>query len=49
MTSTELVEIHGHERTLRCGPEGIALRTPDRSVITKARFEDYDRTLRRKG
>lgn len=27
-------------------PEGIVLRTPDRSVIAKARFEDYERTLR---
>ncbi|MGV9412100.1 RNA ligase family protein [Nocardia sp. NPDC003693] len=40
----------------RCGlddkaggrPEGIVLRTPDRSVIAKARFEDYERTLRRR-
>ncbi len=30
-------------------PEGIVLRTPDRSFIAKARFEDYDRTLRRRG
>ncbi|MFE4462946.1 RNA ligase family protein [Nocardia tengchongensis] len=29
-------------------PEGIVLRTPTRSMIAKARFEDYDRTLRRK-
>lgn len=29
-------------------PEGIVLRTANRSVIAKARFEDYDRTLRRK-
>ncbi|MCX4097383.1 RNA ligase family protein [Nocardia sp. alder85J] len=29
-------------------PEGIVLRTPDRSAIAKARFEDYDRTLRRR-
>jgi hypothetical protein len=29
-------------------PEGIVLRTTDRSVIAKARFQDYDRTLRRK-
>lgn len=28
-------------------PEGIVLRTPDRDVIAKARFADYDRTLRR--
>jgi hypothetical protein len=27
--------------------EGIVLRTPDRSVIAKARFQDYNRTLRR--
>ncbi|WP_328392013.1 RNA ligase family protein [Nocardia sp. NBC_00416] len=30
-------------------PEGIVLRTADRSVIAKARYEDYDRTLRRRG
>ena len=29
-------------------PEGIVLRTADRSVIAKARFQDYDRTLRRR-
>ncbi|HEY4454880.1 MAG TPA: RNA ligase family protein [Pseudonocardiaceae bacterium] len=29
-------------------PEGIVLRTTDRSVIAKARFQDYDRTLRRR-
>jgi len=29
-------------------PEGIVLRTKDRSVIAKARFQDYDRTLRRR-
>lgn len=29
-------------------PEGIVLRAPDRSVIAKARFQDYDRTLRRR-
>ncbi|TDP91183.1 RNA ligase family protein [Labedaea rhizosphaerae] len=28
--------------------EGIVLRTPDRAVIAKARFQDYDRTLRRR-
>ncbi|CAM4240673.1 RNA ligase family protein [Nocardiopsis rhodophaea] len=28
-------------------PEGIVLRTPDRSVIAKARIQDYDRTLKR--
>jgi hypothetical protein len=40
----------------RCGldggaagrPEGVVLRTPDRAVIAKARFEDYERTLRRR-
>jgi len=30
------------------GAEGIVLRTPDRSVIAKARFQDYERTLRRR-
>lgn len=29
-------------------PEGIVLRSPDRAVIAKARFQDYDRTLRRR-
>lgn len=29
-------------------PEGIVLRTPDRATIAKARFEDYERTLRRR-
>ncbi len=29
-------------------PEGIVLRAPDRGVIAKARFQDYDRTLRRR-
>lgn len=29
-------------------PEGIVLRTPDRRTIAKARFGDYDRTLRRR-
>jgi len=29
-------------------PEGIVLRSPDRSTIAKARFEDYERTLKRK-
>jgi hypothetical protein len=28
--------------------EGVVLRTPDRSVISKARFQDYDRTLKRR-
>ncbi|MFF4417047.1 RNA ligase family protein [Streptosporangium sp. NPDC001559] len=28
--------------------EGVVLRSPDRSVITKARFQDYDRTLKRR-
>jgi hypothetical protein len=27
-------------------PEGIVARTPDRSTITKLRFEDYERTFR---
>lgn len=30
-------------------PEGIVLRTSDRSVIAKARFEDYERTMKRRG
>jgi hypothetical protein len=29
--------------------EGIVLRAPDRSVIAKARFQDYERTLKRRG
>lgn len=29
-------------------PEGIVLRTANRSTIAKARFQDYDRTRRRK-
>lgn len=29
-------------------PEGIVLRTADRSVISKARFQDYARTLKRR-
>lgn len=29
-------------------PEGIVLRTKDRAVIAKARYQDYDRTLRRR-
>lgn len=29
-------------------PEGIVLRTQDRSIIAKARFEDYERTVRRR-
>lgn len=29
------------------GAEGIVLRSPDRSVIAKARFADYDRTFRK--
>jgi hypothetical protein len=29
-------------------PEGIVLRAPDRSRIAKARFEDYERTLKRR-
>lgn len=30
------------------GPEGIVLRTTDRGVIAKARFQDYARTLKRR-
>lgn len=30
------------------GAEGIVLRTADRSVIAKARFQDYERTLKRR-
>ena len=30
-------------------PEGIVLRTASRSVIAKARFEDYERTIKRRG
>ncbi|MFI8301518.1 RNA ligase family protein [Streptomyces nigra] len=30
------------------GPEGIVLRSADRSVIAKARFQDYRRTLKRR-
>lgn len=52
-TTREFLAAHLSET--RCGlddgaaghPEGIVLRTPDRSIIAKARFEDYDRTLRR--
>ncbi|GAA1089586.1 RNA ligase family protein [Nocardiopsis composta] len=29
-------------------PEGVVLRTPDRSAIAKARFQDYRRTLKRR-
>jgi hypothetical protein len=29
-------------------PEGIVLRTADRTVIAKARYQDYDRTLKRR-
>jgi RNA ligase len=29
-------------------PEGVVLRSPDRSTIAKARFEDYERTLKKK-
>ena len=28
--------------------EGIVLRTPSRSIIAKVRFEDYERTLKRR-
>ncbi|MER7280497.1 RNA ligase family protein [Dactylosporangium sp. NPDC000244] len=30
-------------------PEGIVFRTPDRKVIAKARYQDYERTLKRRG
>lgn len=30
------------------GAEGIVMRTVDRSVIAKARFQDYDRTIKRR-
>ena len=30
-------------------PEGLVLRTADRSRIAKARFQDYERTLKRRG
>lgn len=29
-------------------PEGIVVRTATRSVIAKARFQDYERTLKRR-
>lgn len=29
-------------------PEGVVLRSPDRSTIAKARFQDYERTLNRR-
>ena len=29
-------------------PEGLVIRTRDRKMIAKLRFEDYERTLRRK-
>lgn len=29
-------------------PEGLVIRTRDRGIIAKARFQDYDRTLKRK-
>lgn len=32
----------------RGGAEGIVLRTPDRVTIAKAKFEDYERTIRRR-
>lgn len=34
------------ETGLKGVPEGIVFRSPDRSVIAKARFEDYERTLK---
>jgi hypothetical protein len=30
-------------------PEGIVFRSPDRTVVAKARFQDYERTLKRRG
>ncbi|WP_281186142.1 hypothetical protein [Micromonospora peucetia] len=30
------------------GPKGWVLRAADRSVIAKARFQDYERTLKRR-
>lgn len=39
-----LVSLDEHEGTA----EGIVLRTPDRKVIAKARFQDYARTLKRR-
>lgn len=30
-------------------PEGLIARTPDRSVIRKLRFQDYERTFRKQG
>lgn len=35
------------DETAKGTPEGIVLRTPDRAVIAKARFQDYERTLKR--
>lgn len=42
VTLVALDEGAGHQ------PEGIVLRTADRSVIAKARFQDYARTLKRR-
>lgn len=42
VTRVALDEGAGHQ------PEGIVLRTSDRSVIAKARFQDYARTLKRR-
>ena len=39
----------GLDETAGGRAEGIVLRTVDRSVIAKARFEDYTRTLKRRG
>ncbi|MEV6343561.1 RNA ligase family protein [Actinoplanes sp. NPDC051851] len=36
------------DETGQGAPEGIVLRSPDRSVIAKARFQDYERTLKRR-
>jgi hypothetical protein len=38
----------GLDDSAKGGAEGIVLRTPDRSVIAKARFQDYERTLKRR-
>lgn len=36
------------DETAGGSPEGIVLRAADRSVIAKARFQDYERTARRR-
>lgn len=57
-TGIEAMSVFLRERLLRTTvaldeaaggrPEGLVLRAPDRSVISKARIEDYDRTMRRR-